>query len=71
MVEGDCHTQQDTLGGLSLMCPLTGWEDHELLHGKLVSSVTSAIDDVESRNRENHFFISRQISDVLVERNTL
>lgn len=49
-----------------------GGQNHEFLHGKLVTSVGATVDDVESRDRKNEGLLgASQVSQVDVERNTL
>jgi len=45
----------------------TSGEDHELLHGQLVASVGSTVDDVESRHRQDHVGAASQGGNVFVE----
>lgn len=56
--------------GVSEWCG-TSWQDHELLHGQFVTSMASTVDDVESWNWEDDLFVSGQISQVLVQWDSL
>eukprot|EP00128_Syssomonas_multiformis_P001164 Colp12_sorted_trinity150504_noHs@28271 len=49
----------------------TGRQNHEFLHGQLVTSMATAVDNVECRDRQNDFAAPCEISDVSVQRNTL
>ena len=42
----------------------TRGQDHELLHGQLVTSMRTTVDYVKCRNRQNNFRGSRQVSNV-------
>ena len=46
-------------------------QDHELLHGELVTGVGTTVDDVESRHREHQLAVTGEVGDVLVERHVL
>ena len=50
-----------------------GGQDHELLHGELVSGVGTSVDDVESGDGHDNLLatVSGQVSNVTVERDTL
>merc|ERR1719468_704040 len=45
-------------------------QNHELLHGQLVSGMRATVDDVQGRNGHNDILDSSQISNVSVQRNT-
>jgi hypothetical protein len=50
----------------------TSGENHEFLHGELVTGMRTTVDNVESRNGENERLLgTREISKVNVERDTL
>ncbi len=46
-------------------------QDHEFLHGELVSGVASTINDVKSGYWEGDLLVSSQVSDMAIERNIL
>lgn len=49
-----------------------GGEEHELLEGKLVARVRSAVDDVEARDGEHvRWLHARELRKMLVQRHTL
>ncbi len=48
----------------------TNRENHEFLHGELVASVTSTVDDIESRNGKNHLATGK-VGDVAIKWHTL
>ncbi len=47
------------------------WQDHELLHGELVSGVSSTINDVKSGYWEGDLLVSSQVSNMAIEGNIL
>ena len=50
---------------------LTSWQQHELLHGQFVASVAAAVDDVEGGYGQDDVFVTGEVSDMTVQRNTL
>lgn len=46
------------------------WQNHELLHGKLVACMGTAIDDVKRGHRQHDLGAASKMRDVLIERST-
>ncbi len=43
---------------------LTSGKNHELLHGQLIASMRSAVDNIESRNWQDDLWGASQVSNV-------
>ena len=50
---------------------LTCGQNHELLHGQLVAGMAATVDDVEGWHRQHQSLVAGQISQVLVQGNSL